>query len=258
MISMETKSFHCLSQPNNLSAQQAAYFSTVLYPRNSLSCMTKVAAKKKLLRILCSDTLQTQSFKSGDMAWVYIKDDKGEEQSSPRVILSVDHRVGSIVIFEHIRKHVTAAVEDTRAVPDDDLLVTAVQQGIDEFGLYIGNVLGVVSQNDDNEDKFYSPSTNYLESDCDLSFEGPTETINGDRVKMFWPDDSRRVPGFVSDVQDDIRFVIIYNDDDIKTPNMAHETWHFEQSSLQSSSLHTQKVLASNKQEVIFSMMNSL
>lgn len=229
-------------------------------PENIIESQDKITAKRKLNRILRSNTLQTHSFKPGDIVQVYLNDDNAKRGawSSPRVILSIDHDSGSIVVPGRGRKRVIAAVEDARAVPDEDPLVTVVQLVIDELGSYIDDVLKVISPNDDKNDGSYSPPTSNRESDCDFSPAQPTRPNTGDRVEVFWPDDNQYYSDSESDVQDDGKCLITYDDDDTETLNMDHETWRFEQSSLQASSLQIQKVLKSNEQEVIRSMTDSL
>lgn len=62
----------------------------------------------------------------------------------------------------------------------------------------------------------------------------------------------------MTSVSDDGLCVVTYYHDEVETLNMTSETWRVEQEILQTSALHKDKVLASNKQESTYSLMKQL
>lgn len=100
------------------------------------------------------------------------------------MIGSIDRESGFVVVPGSGRKPVTAAVDDAKAVPDDDPLVTVVQSTIGELNWCIDDVLGVISDHDDNDDESYSFSTYNRESNCYSLFSTPTKPNTGNRVEV--------------------------------------------------------------------------
>lgn len=129
---------------------------------------------------------------------------------------------------------------------------------IDALYLYIDDVHGERSHDDANNFEAYSPSSFSCGSDCGFSSAKPTRPSPGVRGEVFWPDDNQIYSGSESEVNDNGKCVITYTDDGIETLNMSQEHWRIEQSPLQASSIQMAKVLESNKQETIRSIMDFL
>lgn len=80
----------------------------------------------------------------------------------------------------------------------------------------------------------------------------------GTRVEIFWPDDNQYYAGAVTEIRNDGKWVIVYDDDEKEVLNMSRESWRFEPSSRHGTANSVNKTLQSNEQSLIRSMMDQL
>lgn len=132
-------------------------------------------------------------------------------------------------------------------MPDHSPPATLVQSAIDELDGYIDGMFEVTSgvnckantENIDQQSGVHPPS-----DDCDFTSEQPMRTEAGARIEVFWPEDHQYYAGAVTDVKDDGRFVVVYDDDETETSNMTEETWRFEQPTLLASVANVDNVFS--------------
>lgn len=53
--------------------------------------------------------------------------------------------------------------------------------------------------------------------------EQPMTPEAGAKIELFWPEDNQYYAGAITYVNDDGRCVVVYDDDETETFNMAHE-----------------------------------
>lgn len=153
----------------------------------------------------------------------------------------------------------SAAFEDTQAVPDGNPLEILIQTAIDELDGYTEELIDVscVAADGTIADKL---EIQYASDECDFSSEQAMRPITGEHIEVFRPEDNQNYAGAVTSVTTDGMCVVTYDDDETETLKMAKETWRFEQNSLQASATHVEKVRPSRVKRTRYlrSMMNQL
>lgn len=159
-------------------------------PHEILKALVDIKARRKLNRIFRSYSHDYGAFKVGDMVMVYVNvgNTKRGSLSSPRIILSINHDGGSVVVPGRAGRRMSAAFEDVRAVLACSPLSTLVKNSIGELNAHIDEIVDVHESSHEKlpkHDQILNGSTEGDREICDFSGEPAMRPNNGDRVEVY-------------------------------------------------------------------------
>ena len=205
-----------------------------------MNAQLQLEAKRKFTRILRSKAIDNTPVAIGDLIEVFVRHGKNKKGKwlSPRCVLSIDPRSGSLTVPGSSGRTITAAFEDVRAAMNTDSFATIVQESIDTLEREISDALDQIAT-DSSADECVSSRDHdevaaqtdgevaaQMDSIDDTADNTPVSPSIGDRIDVFWPLDNAFYPGVVTDI-DNGHHQIQYDDGDKETLEISNETWRF-------------------------------
>jgi len=207
-------------------------------PAEILDAQQKLACKRKLTLIMRSKSVHDYPVSTGDIVQVFIKrqNEKRGSWSSPKPVLSFDHKSGSVVVPGRNGHKIKAALEDTRIAVVENELAMKVQEAIDDLQSSLDISIDDAIDSSDGEANLgpsqYTkeafgnndePGNFDMEDSC-----GMVLPQVGDSIEVFWPIDDQYYPGTVASFNDATgKFAINYNDGEKENLRLQDETWRF-------------------------------
>lgn len=183
-------------------------------PHNVIESHININAKRKLNPILRSHIFTKRRSELRIWCRSTYKDDKAERGTwlSPRIILSMNQDAGFVVVPGHGRNHISVAFKDTRAEHDDCALSDLVQSAIVKLEKSVSEFLDMAAECATSPLRSPKANVESAESISDFSFEPPLRPDTGALAEMFWSNDNQHCAGAVTEIRDDGKCVIFYDD----------------------------------------------